>query len=138
MQIRFANTLGKKIALAAAALSIVCLITYVPYESGMKALDTTVVGMLVATIACDAAYAAISVKARFDVMGIVQIAGAATSALALTNYLNDDIANLADLLNGVTIFSGGSGDVNTIFLIIGLLVVVGIMQIAACFMKPEQ
>lgn len=138
MQIRFANTLGKKIALAAAVLSIVCLIIYVPYESGMKALDTTVVGTLVATIACDAAYAAVSVKARFDVMGIVQIAGTAAAAFALTNYLNDDIANLADLLNGVTIFSGGSGDASTIFLIIGLLVVIGIVQIVTCFMKSEQ
>lgn len=138
MQIRFANTLGKKIALVAAALSIVCLIVYVPYESGMKALDTTVVGMLIAAIACDVVYAAVSLKARFDVMGIVQIAGVAAAAFALTNYLNDDIANLADLLNGVTIFSGGSGDVNTIFLIIGLLAAVGIVQIVACFMKSEQ
>lgn len=138
MQVRFANTLGKKIALVAAVLSIACLIVYVPYESNMKALDIAVVGMLIAVVACDVAYASICLKARFDVMGIVQIAGAAAAAFAFTNYLNDDIANLADLLNGVTIFSGGSGDVNTIFLIIGLLVVIGIIQIVTCFMKPEE
>lgn len=137
MQIKFANTLGKKVSLAAVVLSIVCLIVYIPYESGLKALDGTVIGMLVAVIACDIIYATVSLKTRFDVMGIVQIAGTAAAAFAVTNYLNDDIANLADLLNGITIFSGGTGNVSTIFLIVGLLVAIGIIQIVTCFMKSE-
>lgn len=137
MQIKFANTLGKKVSLAAVVLSIVCLIVYIPYESGLKALDVTVIGMLVAVIVCDIIYATVSLKTRFDVMGIVQIAGTAAAAFAVTNYLNDDIANLADLLNGITIFSGGTGNVSTIFLIVGLLVTIGIIQIVTCFMKSE-
>lgn len=131
------KVLGRKVALAAALLSVATAVLYVVYESSLMAVDTQVVVILAAVAVCDVAYALVSVSAPVDVMGFVQIGGAALSAWALTEYLNNDILNLADLLNGVTIFSGGAGNVQTIFTIIALLVVLGVTQIVTCFMRSR-
>lgn len=131
------KTVGRKLSLVAAILAAATAIVYFTYESGMKAVDSAVIGILIGIVVCDVAYAFVRPKVPFDVMGIVQIGAAALSAWGLTSYLNDDIANLADLLNGVTIFSGGTGDVTTIFTIIGLLVALGVIQIVDCFLKSE-
>lgn len=137
-EVKFAGTAGKKIALAVAVLAIGTCAYYYSYEAPLKAVDTTVMVYLAALAVCDAAYAAMpALPVKFDVMGIVQVVGAAFAAFALTTYLNSDIANLADLLNGVAIFSGGQGDATTIFTLVGLMAALGIAQIVTCFMKSE-
>lgn len=137
-KVKFAGTLGKKIALVVAVLAIGTCVFYYSYEAPLKAVDTKVMICLALVAVCDVAYAAApKLPVKFDVMGVVQIAGAAFAALSVTTYLNSDIANLADLLNGVTIFSGGQGNATTIFTLAGLMVAIGVAQIVTCFMKSE-
>lgn len=131
------RSLGEYLSLVAGVATIACLALYYPYEASLNALDMAVVGYLVAILVCNLAYFVIEVKTRFDLMGVVELVSVALSALCLTEYLHSDINNLADLLNGVTIFSGGSGSADTIFTIIGCMAALGVIQIIVCFLPKK-
>lgn len=129
---------GEYLSLVAAVVAVVSACVYYSYEAGLNALDMGVVGLLAVIAVCNLAHCCVRVRLRFDVMGLVELVSVALSAVCLTQYLRSDINNLADLLNGVTIFSGGSGDVNTIFLIIGCMVALALVQMVVCFLpKPK-
>lgn len=132
------KTAGRWLALIVAVLAVVTCIFYYVYESGLSAVDSTVILLLVCVAVLNVVYFLVHMSYRLDVLGIIEIVSTLLSGLALTNYLNSDISNLADLLNGVTIFSGGTGDVTSIFTLIVLMAVIGLLQVVICFMRTDK
>ncbi len=124
---------GEYLSLLVAVAALACIGVYYPYESALSAVDMRVVGLLVAIALLNVAYFFISCNLRIDIMGLTELASVGLTAYCLVVYLMSDITNLADLLNGVTIFSGGVGNVTTIFTIIGLMVAISVAQMIICF-----
>ena len=73
-----------------------------------------------------------------DVIGLLEIAAAALTAECFVTFLRDSLNNLADLLNGITLFSGGTGSVPMIFGLLGAFLVLCILQIVICFMRDSK
>lgn len=139
-EVKIGAGIGRKIAIVVAALAVITTGLYVSYESALLAVDNTVIALLVVVAVLNVAYFCLSVwipKPKINIMGLVEIGSTGLAAEALVTYLNSDISNLADLLNGVTIFSGGAGDATTIFILIGLMAAIGILQIVVCFLPTE-
>lgn len=124
-----------------AVVSVVMLITliyYIIYVSGLNALNTMIVLCMAGAIVCNVVYFLIDRELPYDLIGILEIIGTALTAYTLVLFFQDNINNLADLMNGITLFSGGVGSVRSIFGIIGAIVVSGVLQIIVCFMKKNK
>lgn len=132
------KTAGRWLALIVAVLTVATCIFYYVYESGLSAVDSTVILLLAVVAVLNVVYFLVNMNVKVDVLGILEVVSTLLSGLALTTYLSSDINNLADLLNGVIIFSGGVGDVTSIFTLIALMAVIGILQIVICFMRTEK
>ena len=126
---------GEYLSLVLAVCALACMGVYYSHESALVAVNTTVIAYLAGITVANVAYFALDVRSRVDVAGLIELVGVALAVLCLMTYLLDGIANLADLLNGIQISSGGAGDVTTIFALIGLMAALGLGQIAVCFMR---
>ncbi len=93
---------------------------------------------MIAMIVINAAYFLVDIDVSIDVMGILEICSVICTALCAVDFLKDSFNSLADLLNGIALFSGGTGNVAVIFTILIALLVLGIMQIIICFMKKNR
>lgn len=139
IQMTYKNkSIGEWLALAAAAGSLIILIIYAVYTSGLASLNPLVVVSMVVTIGLNILYFAGTAALPFDLIGLFEVAAAALTAYSLVTFLKASINNLADLLNGIQIFSGGTGNVTAIFTILIALLVIGILEIAACFLGKKE
>lgn len=129
---------GEYICAAAVVVMLITLIYYIIYANSIKALDTMIIVCITAAIACNVLYFIVDKEFPLDIIGILEIVGTMLTAEALVIFFQGNINNLADLMNGITLFSGGTGSVKSIFGIVGALVVSGIMQIIVCFMKKNK
>ena len=125
--------IGEWFAAAAAVIGILVLIIYAVYTSGLSILNPIVVLAMLACIVINVLYFGCELNVPIDVPGLLEIAAAALTAFSLVRFLKVSMNNLADLLNGIQIFSGGSGDVRVIFTILFALLGIGILEIIACF-----
>lgn len=129
---------GEYISAAVGVIVLVTMIYYIVYASGLNALNSMIVLYLAGVIVCNAVYFLVDKELPFDLVGILEIAGTMLTAYALVLFFQDNINNLADLMNGITLFSGGVGSVKSIFGIIGAITVSGILQVIVCFMKKNK
>lgn len=129
---------GEYVCAASVIVMLITLVYYFVYASGIKSLNTIIVLCMAAAIVCNIVYFLVDRELPFDIIGILEIIGTMLTAYVLVMFFQDNINNLADLMNGITLFSGGAGSVKSIFGIIGALVVSGIMQIVVCFMKKNK
>lgn len=129
---------GEYISAAVSVIVLVTMIYYIVYASGLNALNSMIVLYLAGVIVCNAVYFLVDKELPFDLVGILEIAGTMLTAYALVLFFQDNINNLADLMNGITLFSGGVGSVKSIFGIIGAITVSGILQVIVCFMKKNK
>ena len=132
------KSVGEYFSIAAAVIMTILAIYYAVYASGLHALDTMIIVCMAGAVVCNVLYFLIDAEFPFDLMGIVEIAGTMLTAYGLVLFFKDNINNLADLMNGITLFSGGAGSVTSIFGIIAALVISGILQIIVCFMKKNK
>ena len=58
--------------------------------------------------------------------------------VVLATFFLNSWSNLADLLNGIQIFSGGRGNLTSIIAIMVLLLVLELVEIIVCFMKKNK
>lgn len=130
--------IGEWLAVAAAAASLVILIVYAVYTSGLASLNPLVVVSMIVTIGINMIYFAGEVSLSFDLIGLLEVAATALTAYSLVTFLKASINNLADLLNGIQIFSGGTGNITVIFTILIALLIIGIIEIAACFLGKKE
>ena len=127
------KTIGNWLCGGAAVLSLIILIVYCVYTSGLGILNSLVILSMLFTIAVNAINFMVCADLPFDILGLLEIGAAASTAYSLVTFLRASINNLADLLNGIQIFSGGTGSIPAIFTILIALLVIGIAEIAACF-----
>ncbi len=139
MKIKLANkSAGEYLSAVTAAATVVFMIVYIVYSSGLNALNSAIILYMIAMIIINAAYFLIDIDLPIDVMGILEIGSVICTALCAVDFLKDSFNSLADLLNGIALFSGGTGSVAVIFTILIALLVLGIMQIVVCFMKKNK
>lgn len=131
------KTVGKYISAAITVATIVFLIVYLVYASGLKMVNTTIVLYMVLIVVINAAYFTINKKFSIDYMGILEIGATVLTAVCAVTFLKDNMNSLADLLNGIALFLGGTGSVTMIFTILGAILVIGVAEIVVCFMKSE-
>lgn len=119
------NTIGSKIDLAAAVLSLAALVLCV--AAGASA---TVLLYLALALGCGVLYVLIPSKFAdaFNLLGVVFV------GLAFSNYLIASIPTFLDFFNGITMFNSTGG----IQMVVAILVVMGVSALAyivSCFMK---
>lgn len=131
------KTAGRCISAVVTVLTIVFLIMYIVYASGLKMVNTTIILYMILIAVINAAYFLVNRKFPVDIMGILEIGATVLTALCAVAFLKDNMNSLADLLNGIALFSGGTGNVTAIFMILGAILVIGVGEIAVCFMKQE-
>lgn len=129
--------LGEWLTVVAAAATLVVLIVYAVYTSGLATLNPLVIVSMIAIIAINLLYYAGEFTISFDLIGLLEIAATALTAYSLVTFLRASINNLADLLNGIQIFSGGTGSITAIFTILIALGVIGVIEIVACFIGKK-
>ena len=132
------KSLGEYISAVSAIVSLIILIIYTVYASGLNNINGIIILYLILVIACNVGYFILDLEMPIDVAGIIEIAGTVLTALALVAFFRDSINKLADLLNDITLFSGGVGNVKMIFGIMAGMLILGIMQIVVCFMKKNK
>lgn len=130
--------IGKILSVATALLLLVTLVVYLVYTTGMHTVNSTTVCCGVLAILCNLVYFGIDKQMPIDVIGLLEIAAAALTAECFVTFLRDSLNNLADLLNGITLFSGGTGSVPMIFGLLGAFLVLCILQIVICFMRDSK
>lgn len=131
------KTAGKYLSMIVAVITIVFLIVYLVYTSGLKTVNSTIILYMAVIAAVNAAYFLVDIQFPVDLMGILEIGATALTAMCAVTFLKDSMNSLADLLNGIALFSGGRGSVTMIFTILGAILVIGAAEIIVCFMKSE-
>lgn len=129
------KSVGEYISAVVAVAMVVFLIVYAVYSSGLSALNSKILLYMVAIIAINAAYFFVDLEMPVDILGILEIVSTIVTALCAVSFLKDTFNSLADLLNGIALFSGGTGNVTVIFTVLGALLVMGVLEIVVCFMK---
>lgn len=130
--------IGKILSAATALLLLVTLVVYLVYTTGMHTANTTTICCGVLAILFNLVYFGIDKQMPIDVIALLEIAAAALTAECFVTFLRDSLNNLADLLNGITLFSGGTGSVPMIFGLLGAFLVLCILQIVICFMRDSK
>lgn len=131
------KTAGKYLSMIVAVITIVFLIVYLVYTSGLKTVNSTIILYMAVIAVINAAYFLVDIQFPVDLMGILEIGATALTAMCAVTFLKDSMNSLADLLNGIALFSGGRGSVTMIFTILGAILVIGAAEIIVCFMKSE-
>lgn len=137
MKILAKKTAGKYLSAVITVITIIFLIVYLMYASGLKAVNNTIVLYMALIAIINAVYFLVDIKFSIDFMGILEIGATAMTAACAVTFLKDSMNSLADLLNGIALFSGGRGNVTIIFTILGAILVIGVAEIVVCFMKSE-
>lgn len=132
------RSVGEYLSLLVTVAALVCIGVYYSYESTLNAVDVRVIALLAVIAVLNLAYFFVSCNLRLDILGLTELASVGLTAYCLVIYLMSDITNLADLLNGVTIFSGGVGNVTMIFTIIGFIVAISVVQMVICFIPRKR
>ncbi len=131
------KTAGKYLSMIVAVITFVFLIVYLVYTSGLKTVNSTIILYMTVIAVINAAYFLVDIQFPVDLMGILEIGATALTAMCAVTFLKDSMNSLADLLNGIALFSGGRGSVTMIFTILGAILVIGAAEIIVCFMKSE-
>lgn len=131
------KSVGEYIAVLAAVVSAGGLIFYCSYAGSMGITNSKIVAYIVGVILCNLVYVLVDTKLVIDI-GILEIAASVLSTLAVAQFFLDSWSSLADLLNGIQIFSGGRGSVKSIVTILVIFLCVNIMNIISCFMKKNK
>lgn len=137
MKILAKKTAGKYLSAVITVITIIFLIVYLMYASGLKTVNNTIVFYMALIAIINAAYFLVDIKFPIDLMGILEIGATALAAACAVTFLKDSMNSLADLLNGIALFSGGRGSVTMIFTILGAILVIGVAEIVVCFLKSE-
>lgn len=119
------NTIGSKIDLAAAALSLAALVLCI-----VASASTMVLLYLALALGCGVLYVLIPSKFA-DVLNLL---GVVFVGFAFSNYLIASIPTFLDFFNGITMFNSTGG----IQMVVAVLVVMGVSALAyivSCFMK---
>lgn len=128
---------GEWLSLAVAAATLVVMLLYIIYTSGLGTLNGVVVLFLLLIIGCNMIYFGVNRDFPVDIPGILEVAATVLTASSFVLFLTASINNLADLLNGIQIFSGATGSVEMIFTILITLLVIGVAEIITCFLKKS-
>ena len=130
--------IGKILSAATALLLLVTLVVYLVYTTGMNNANTKTICCGIMAIQFNLLYFGTATRLTIYVIGLLEIAAAALTAECFVTFLRDSLNNLADLLNGITLFSGGTGSVPMIFGLLGAFLVLCILQIVICFMRDSK
>ena len=131
------KSIGEYISILAAVLAVISLIYYYSYTSSMGTTNTMVIILLLVSTICNIVYFAVDIESTFDI-GIVEIVASVCNTVVLATFFLNSWSNLADLLNGIQIFSGGRGNLTSIIAIMVLLLVLELVEIIVCFMKKNK
>lgn len=131
------KSIGEYFSLVGAVVALIAGIYYYSYASGLGSVNGAIVVFVIGSVICSLIYVLIDAKLVFDI-GIFEIAASVFLTLAFVQFLLNSWSNLADLLNGIQIFSGGRGSVKSIFTILGILLVADIIAMVSCFMKKNK
>lgn len=131
------KTPGKYISAVASVAALVFLIIYFVYASGLQAVNSLIIFYMAVVVAVNVAYFLIDKEFPIDVTGVLEIGATALTALCAVTFLKDSMNSLADLLNGIALFSSGTGSVTMIFTILGGMIAIGIAEIVVCFLRSE-
>lgn len=128
---------GEYLAAVAALMELVTLVYYCSYANSMGAVDGKVVIFIILAVISNLVYFFVDVESVLDI-GIVEIAASVFTTFAIAYFFLNSWSNLADLLNGIQIFSGGKGSLSSIIAILVLLLIADVAEIIACFMKKNK
>lgn len=131
------KSIGEFISLAGAVVALIALIYYYSYTSGLGSVNGKIIALIIGSVICSVVYVLIDADLSFDI-GIFEVAASVLLTLATVQFFLNSWSNLADLLNGIQIFSGGRGSVKSIFTILGILLVADIIAMISCFMKKNK
>ncbi len=131
------KSIGEYISILAAVLAVISLIYYYSYTSSMGTTNTMVIILLLVSTICNIVYFAVDIESTIDI-GIVEIVASVCNTVVLATFFLNSWSNLADLLNGIQIFSGGRGNLTSIIAIMVLLLVLELVEIIVCFMKKNK
>lgn len=131
------KSFAEYISLIAGVCTIITLFYYYGYENSMKTVNVKILVLIGLAAVCNIVYFIVDYEGIFDI-GILEIAASIFITLALSFFILDSWSSLADLLNGIQIFSGGRGSISAIRNIAIFLLVVDFIEIAVCFMKKKR
>lgn len=131
------KSIGEFVSMAAAALAVIALVYYLAYAGSMGKINLAIVTFIVLTVLCNLLYSCVDVQLPADI-GVLEIAASVFTTLSIAYFFLDSWSNLADLLNGIQIFSGGKGSLTSIIAILVLLFIVELANIVSCFMKKNK
>lgn len=131
------KSIGEYLAILAAVVSAGGLIFYCSYTGSMGTTDTQIVAFIVGAVLCNLVYFLVDTDSVIDI-GILEIVASVLSTLTVARFFLDSWSNLADLLNGIQIFSGGRGSVSSIITILVIFLCVNLINIISCFMKKNK
>lgn len=131
------KSIGEYISAAAVVLAVITLIYYCSYTGSMGSINPTIVVFIILAAVCNLIYFFVDVPLVADI-GILEIVASVFMTLAIVYFFLNSWSNLADLLNGIQIFSGGKGSLASIITIMVLLFVVELAEIVSCFMTKNK
>lgn len=131
------KSVAEYISLIAGICTIITLFYYYSYENSMKTVNVKILVLIGLAAICNIVYFFVNYEGVFDI-GILEIAASIFTTLAFSLFILDSWSSLADLLNGIQIFSGGRGSISAIRNIAVFLIVIDFVEIVICFIKKKR
>lgn len=128
------KSVGEYFSLLSAIFSIICMIYTWLYMRSIDSVNITVILLLVISMICNIVYFGLDKDFPIDI-GIFELVASVSTAFALAFFALGSWKYLADLLNGIKLFSGGKGNIQSIFTIIIMITTLEVVEIVICFMK---